>query len=38
MSDWQIERHDDEIRRLEKRLYEAEEKIRVLERRPMEWC
>jgi predicted RNase H-like nuclease (RuvC/YqgF family) len=37
MSDWQIERHDDQIERLEKRLYESEEKIRSLERRPMEW-
>jgi hypothetical protein len=37
MSDWQVERHDEEIRRLEKRLYAAEEKIRILERRPAEW-
>jgi hypothetical protein len=37
MSDWQLERHDEEIRRLEKRLYAAEGKIRILERRPMEW-
>lgn len=37
MNDWQVERHDEEIRRLEKRLYAAEDKIRILERRPMEW-
>jgi hypothetical protein len=37
MSDWQVERHDEEIRRLEKRLYAAEDKIRILERRPMEY-
>jgi hypothetical protein len=34
MSDWQVERHDEEIRRLEKRLYAAEDKIRILERAP----
>jgi hypothetical protein len=34
---WQVERHGEEIRRLEKRLYAAEDKIRILERRPMEW-
>ncbi|HET9676430.1 MAG TPA: hypothetical protein VFP21_02875 [Solirubrobacterales bacterium] len=37
MSDWRVERHDKEIRRLEKRLYAAEDKIRNLERRPTEW-
>lgn len=37
MSDWQVERHDEEIRCLEKRLDAAEDKIRTLERRPMEW-
>jgi hypothetical protein len=35
--DWRIESHEKEIRRLDKRLYEAEGKIRDLERRPMEW-
>ncbi len=29
MSDWRVERHDEEIRRLEKRLYAAEDKIRT---------
>lgn len=38
MNDWRIERHDEEIKRLEKRLYEAEGKIRCLERRPLDWA
>lgn len=33
-----MERHDEEIRCLEKRLYEAEGKIRYLERRPLDWA
>jgi hypothetical protein len=37
MRDWKVEQHDEEIKRLEKRLYAAEDKIRILERRPMEW-
>lgn len=28
---------DERVRRLENRLYEAEEKIRALQRRPWEW-
>jgi len=32
-TDWRDER----VQRLEGRLYEAEDKIRALERRPMEW-
>lgn len=35
--DWRVESQAKEIRRLDKRLYEAENKIRELERRPMEW-
>lgn len=35
--DWRVESQGKEIRRLEKRLYEAEGKIRDLERRPREW-
>ena len=34
---WRIDRQDEEIKRLRERLYEAEGKIRELERRPMEW-
>ncbi len=37
MNDWQVERQGEEIRRLENRLYAAENKILSLERRPMEW-
>lgn len=35
--DWRVERQDERIDRLEGSLREAEEKIRELQRRPMEW-
>jgi hypothetical protein len=35
--DWRVERHDEQISRLASDLCEAQEKIRALERRPMEW-
>lgn len=35
--DWREERQDERIDRLEDGLREAREKIRGLERRPMEW-
>ena len=35
--DWRVERQDQRIDRLEGDLREAQEKIRELERRPMEW-
>jgi predicted RNase H-like nuclease (RuvC/YqgF family) len=34
--DWRVEGHDREIKLLRERLYEAESKIRELERRPTE--
>jgi len=37
VEDWRVEGHDREIKMLRDRLYEAESKIRELERRPMEW-
>lgn len=37
MNDWRVERHDEEIERLKERLYEAEDKLRYLERRPLDW-
>jgi len=35
---WRVDHHAKEIERLRERLYEAEEKIRELERRPREWA
>lgn len=35
--DWRVDLNEKDIKRLDKRLYEAEDKIRELERRPMEW-
>jgi hypothetical protein len=35
---WRVDRHDEEIKLLRERLYEAEGKIRELERRPWEWA
>ena len=35
---WRVDSHGEEIKRLRDRLYEAEEKIRELERRPWEWA
>jgi hypothetical protein len=37
IEDWRVEGHDREIKMLRDRLYEAESKIRELERRPMEF-
>jgi hypothetical protein len=37
VEDWREERQDERIDRLEGDLREAREKIRELERRPMEW-
>jgi hypothetical protein len=37
VEDWREERQDERIDRLAGDLYEAREKIRELDRRPMEW-
>jgi hypothetical protein len=34
---WRVDRQDEEIKLLRERIYEAEGKIRELERRPLEW-
>jgi hypothetical protein len=38
VENWRVDNHGKEIERLRDRLYEAEEKIRELERRPWEWA
>lgn len=37
VENWRVDSQGKEIERLRDRLYEAEGKIRELERRPMEW-
>jgi hypothetical protein len=37
MADWRESRQDERIERLEDDLRDAREKIRTLERRPIEW-
>jgi Flp pilus assembly protein TadB len=37
VEDWREERQDERIDRLEDDLHEARERIRELDRRPMEW-
>jgi hypothetical protein len=38
VENWRVDSQGQEIERLRDRLYEAEEKIRKLERRPREWA
>jgi hypothetical protein len=38
VENWRVDRQGKEIERLRDRLYEAEAKIRELERRPWEWA